>query len=101
MCLEREGILVDYRKIWLEESDDEQKKENELIIMLLQKLPNLRTMWMVMPEVHWTYDGNVLYEFLEDTKSLISSGTLQKLETLYICSPMRKSPRSTSNPRAH
>lgn len=85
---EREGILVDYRKIWLEESDDEQNKEDELIVMLFKKLPNIRTMWMVMPEVHWTYDGNILCEFLEDTKSLISSGALQKLETLYICSPM-------------
>ncbi|CZR56412.1 uncharacterized protein PAC_06300 [Phialocephala subalpina] len=92
---EREDMLVDYRKIWLEEDADEHchkdpKEEDELIIMLFNKLPNLKIMWMVMPEVPWSYDENVLCKFLEDTKSLISSGTLQKLETLYICSPMHQ-----------
>ncbi len=82
----REGILVDYFDILHEENED------KLVILLLSKLPNLRTMWMVMPEVsfEWSYPDNAFCQFLENTSDLATSGVLQKLETLYICSPMRK-----------
>lgn len=69
-----------------------EENEDKLIALLFSMLPNLQTLWMVMPEVHYEteYEDNVLSQFLEKTDYLATSGTLQKLETLYICSPMRK-----------
>lgn len=47
---------------------------------------------MVMPEVYFEscLKDNALCKFLDNTSDLAASGVLQKLETLYICSPMCK-----------
>ncbi|KUJ17635.1 uncharacterized protein LY89DRAFT_668939 [Mollisia scopiformis] len=67
-----------------------EENEEELVTLVLSKLPNLKTIWMVMPEVYldWSYKENPFCQYLDNTSALASSGALQKLETLYVCSPM-------------
>lgn len=62
-----------------------------MMAILLSKLPNLQKIWMVMPENSgWDLEQNMLHKFLDDTEGLKAAGILQQLETLYICSPLRK-----------
>lgn len=61
------------------------------MVMLLSKLPNLQKMWIVIPEDSgYDLEANVLHKFLDDTEGLKAAGILQQLETLYICSPLRR-----------
>ncbi len=79
---EDEDQVLHYANILFEEDED------ELVILLLSKLPNLQKMWMVMPE-QYDLKRNVLCKFLGNNALLASCGILQKLETFYVCSPMR------------
>lgn len=71
-----------------------EENEDKLIFLLLSLLPNLRTIWMAIPDTYIDdetgFEDDVLCKYLENTDQLAAAGILQKLETLYVCSPMRK-----------
>jgi hypothetical protein len=82
---ERTETVLDYVEILFE------KDEDKLAIKLLSKLPNLKRLFMVLPEDWaWHPEENVLHRWVDNTAGLKAAGILQQLETLYICSPMRK-----------
>lgn len=87
---ERPEVLLNYAEILYETDED------KLVIKLLTLLPNLQTLWLVLPEDWaWHPEENKLHRFLDDTQGLARLGVLQELERLYICSPMRKFPFSS------
>ncbi len=80
-----ENFLVDYRTSILD------KNEDKIISILLSRLPNLRSLYMVYPEQYFQFDGEggdiqrMINKSLEDENSAI----LRNLETLYMISALR------------
>lgn len=55
-----------------------------------------------MPDLdQWEQEDSALCKLLGDTTELATSGALQNLETLYVCSPMSKFPRHPSHSPAY
>ncbi|KAH8672633.1 hypothetical protein BGZ60DRAFT_429955 [Tricladium varicosporioides] len=77
-------VLVNYHKAMNEQD------ERILIALLLCSLPNLQTLYMVVPELRW---DDPLQKILFEEFAKKESKILQKLETLYYCSSLRIGPK--------
>ncbi len=80
-----ENFLVDYRASILDNSED------KIISILLSKLPNLKTLYMVYPDQNFQFEGEGgdIQRMINKSFENENSTVLKRLQTLYMISALR------------
>lgn len=88
------SMLADYHTAITEDG------EEILIPLLLTYLPNIQTLYMVVPDEYWE-EPKPIMDLLTDTEKVREYQVLQKLEAVYLCSALRKFDHQSTFDKMH